>query len=143
MRHLGQFGGLLNELVAGFDFGRWNRVTSAAFSAADATQKSKAFYLRDEMKFSGPQQFRLAAGVRRELFDKDSVDPVPFTTATYSVMLAKKAWEVLGSMLAATGLTAWAKLGQIDRVANSPGATAQGQATAGRRSEPGSDRFAN
>ncbi len=119
VRHLGQFDGLLNELVAGFDFGRWNRVTSASFSAADATQKSKAFYLRDEMKFSGPQQFRLAAGVRRELFDKDSVDPVPFTTATYSIKQANNAWEVQGSMLAAPGLTAWAKVGQSYRVANS------------------------
>jgi iron complex outermembrane receptor protein len=118
VRHLGQFGGLLNEVVAGFDFGRWNRVTSSDFSAADATQRSKAFYLRDEMKFAGAQQFRLAAGVRRELFDKDSVDPAPFTSATYSVKQAHNAWEVQGSMLAAPGLTAWAKAGQSYRVAN-------------------------
>jgi len=119
VRHLGQFDGLLNELVAGFDFGRWNRVTHSDFSAADATQRSKAFYLRDEVKFAGPQQFRLAAGARRELFDKDSVDPVPFTTATYSIKQASNAWEVQGSMLAAPGLTAWAKAGQSYRVANS------------------------
>jgi iron complex outermembrane receptor protein len=119
VRHLAQFDGLLNELVTGFDFGRWNRVTSASFSAADATQRSKAFYVRDEIKFAGPQQFRLAAGMRRELFDKDSVDPMPFTTATYSVKQASNAWEVQGSMLAAPGLTAWAKLGQSFRVANS------------------------
>ena len=119
VRHLGTFDGLLNELVAGFDFGRWNRVTSADFSAADATQRSKAFYVRDEVKFAGAQQFRLAAGVRRELFDKDSFDPVPFTTANYSIKQAHNAWEVQGSMLAAPGLTAWAKAGQSYRVANS------------------------
>ena len=119
VRHLAQFDGLLNELVAGLDFGRWNRVTHSDFSAADATQRSKAFYLRDEVKFAGPQQFRLAAGVRRELFDKDSVDPVPFTTATYSNKQSSNAWEVQGSMLAAPGLTAWAKAGQSYRVANS------------------------
>ena len=119
VRHLGQYAGLLNELVVGFDFGRWNRVTTSDFSAADATQRSKAFYLRDEMKFAGPQQFRLAAGVRRELFDKDSVDPAPFTSATYSIKQAHNAWDVQGSMLAAPGLTAWAKAGQSYRVANS------------------------
>ncbi|KRC00724.1 TonB-dependent receptor [Duganella sp. Root198D2] len=117
VRHLGQFDGLLNELVAGFDFSRWNRVTHAFFSAADVEQRSKAFYLRDEMKFSGPQQFRLAAGVRRELFDKDSADSVPFG-ANYSQKQAHNAWEAQGSMLAAPGLTAWAKVGQSYRVAN-------------------------
>lgn len=119
VRHLAQFDGLLNELVAGFDFGRWNRVTASDYSAADASQRSRAFYLRDEVKFAGAQQVRLAAGVRRELFDKDSLDPAPFTSATYSVKQAHNAWEVQGSMLAAPGLTAWAKAGQSYRVANS------------------------
>jgi len=117
VRHLAQFDGLLNELVAGLDFGRWNRVTHAFFSAADVDQRSKAFYLRDEVKFAGAQQFRLAAGVRRELFDKDSVDPTPYS-ANYSSKQAQNAWEVQGSMLAAPGLTAWAKAGQSYRVAN-------------------------
>ncbi|MCE3263784.1 MAG: outer rane hemin/siderophore receptor protein [Pseudoduganella sp.] len=119
MRHLAQFDGLLNELVAGFDFGRWNRVTAGDYSAADATQRSKAFYVRDELKFAGAQQVRLAAGVRRELFDKDSVDPAPFTSATYSIKQAHNAWEVQGSVLAAPGITAWAKAGQSYRVATS------------------------
>ncbi|XLZ72568.1 TonB-dependent receptor [Massilia sp. SR12] len=119
VRHLAQFDGMLNELVTGFDFGRWNRVTHSSFSAADASQRSKAFYVRDEVKFAGAQQVRLAAGVRRELFDKDSVDPVPYTTATYSTKQAHNAWELQGSMLAAPGLTAWAKAGQSYRVATS------------------------
>jgi len=119
VRHLGQFNGMLNELVTGFDFGRWNRVTHSDFSAADATQRSKAFYLRDEVKFAGPQQFRLSAGARRELFDKDSIDPAPFASDIYSIKQAHNAWEVQASMLAAQGLTAWAKLGQSYRVANS------------------------
>lgn len=119
LRHLAQFDGMLNELVAGFDFGRWNRVTRSDYSGADATQRSKAVYVRDEVKFAGAQQVRLAAGVRRELFDKDSLDPVPYTTATYSIKQAHNAWELQGSMLAAPGLTAWAKAGQSYRVATS------------------------
>ncbi|WP_035372824.1 TonB-dependent receptor [Pseudoduganella violaceinigra] len=116
VRHLAQFGGLLNELVTGFDFGHWNRVSESKYSAADATQRSKAIYVRDELKFGGRQQFRLAAGARRELFDKDTVD-LPFNP-NYSVKQAHNAWEVQGSMLAAPGLTAWAKAGQSYRVAN-------------------------
>jgi iron complex outermembrane receptor protein len=114
LRHLGQFGGMLNELVTGFDFGRWNRVINLG---ADATQRNKAFYVRDEVKFAGPQQFRLAGGVRRELFDKDSVENSAFGT-NYSTKQAHNAWELQGSMLAAPGLTAWAKVGQSYRVAN-------------------------
>jgi len=119
VRHLGQFNGLLNELVAGVDFGRWNRETHSDWSAADATQRSKAFYLRDEVKFAGPQQFRLSAGARRELFDKDSVDPAPFASDIYSIKQAHNAWELQGSMLVVPGLTAWTKVGQSYRVANS------------------------
>jgi len=119
VRHLAQFDGMLNELVAGVDFGRWNRVTASGFSLADATQSSKAIYVRDEIKFSGARQARLAVGARRELFDKDSVDPAPFTSATYSVKQAHNAWEVQGSVLAAQGLTLWAKAGQSYRVATS------------------------
>jgi iron complex outermembrane receptor protein len=114
LRHLGQFDGLLNELVTGFDFAHWNRVTNAL---ADTTQRSKAFYVRDEVKFAGPQQFRLAGGVRRELFDKDSVDTSGFGS-NYSIKQSHNAWEVQGSMLAAPGVTAWAKFGQSYRVAN-------------------------
>ena len=119
VRHLGQFGGLLNELVAGFDFGLWSRITHTAFSNDKASQRNKAVYLRDEVKFAGPQQFRLAAGVRRELFEKESVNPNPFIADAVLVKQANNAWEVQGSMLAAPGLTAWAKAGQSYRVANS------------------------
>lgn len=114
VRHLGQFGGVLNELVTGFDFAHWER---QIVDMAETTQRSKAFYVRDELKFGGPQQFRLAAGVRRELFDKDSVDAGLYGT-NYSVKQAHNAWELQGSMLAAPGLTAWTKVGQSYRVAN-------------------------
>ena len=119
LRHLASFDGMLNEVVAGLDFSRWNRVTTSDYSLADATQRSKALYLRDEIKFAGPMQARLAAGVRRELFDKDSVDAAPFTSDTYAVRQARNAWEVQGSMLAAPGVTLWAKAGQSYRVATS------------------------
>jgi iron complex outermembrane receptor protein len=114
IRHLAQFGEQLNELVAGIDLTRWNRVTDGSY---ETTQRSKAFYLRDEIKFGGQYQPRLAAGVRRELFDKDATDPQGFN-AVYDVTQAHNAWELQGSVLAAPNLTVFAKAGQSFRVAN-------------------------
>jgi iron complex outermembrane receptor protein len=114
VRHLAQFGELLNEVVAGVDLARWNRVTDGTY---DTTQRSKAFYLRDEIKFGGAYQPRLAAGVRRELFDKEATDPLRAQPA-YDVTQAHNAWEVQGSVLAAPNLTVYAKAGQSYRVAN-------------------------
>jgi iron complex outermembrane receptor protein len=43
----------------------------AGYSNADANQKSKALYLRDELRFDAAHEGRISAGVRREIFDKD------------------------------------------------------------------------
>ena len=118
LRQLGKFDGLLNEVVAGIDLIDWNRVTKADFSQADASQKSKALYARDEIKFDGARNVRLAVGARHELFDKESIDPAPFTNATYSTTQTQNAWELQGSFDALPKLNLYAKAGQSYRLAN-------------------------
>ena len=115
LRNVSTNGGVTNEFVAGLDFTHWNRVTDSAYSQADATQKSKAIYLRDEVKWGNA---RLAAGFRHESFDKDSVDPVPYTTATYSKKQSLNAWELQGSYALTPQATLFAKAGRSYRIAN-------------------------
>ena len=118
LRQLARFDGMLNEVVAGIDLIHWNRVTKADFSQADASQKSKAVYVRDEIKFDGPRNARLAGGARHETFDKESIDAAPFTTATYSTSQSQNAWELQGSFDALPKLNLFAKAGQSYRLAN-------------------------
>jgi iron complex outermembrane receptor protein len=106
---------MTNELVTGIDLVRWNRVTDSSFSQADVSQTSKALYVRDELKWG---QARIAAGARRESFDKDSADPAPFSTANYSKKESLNAWELQGSYAFAPQLLAFAKAGQSFRVPN-------------------------
>jgi len=112
------FGGVVNETVAGVDLIRWSRDTDSSFSLAEATQRSKAVYVRNELKWNDAHQTRVALGVRRELFDKRSNDPAPFTTATYAVKQDQNAWEVQASTMPLARLTVHAKAGQSYRVAN-------------------------
>jgi iron complex outermembrane receptor protein len=114
LRYLAQIGGTLNELVAGVDLIRWNRVTHADYSKADATQKSAGIYLRDELKFS---TVRLSAGARHETFDKDFIDPV--TAAADHSKQSQNAWEVQGSVDVAPKTELYAKAGRSFRVPNS------------------------
>jgi len=106
VRHLGQFDGLLNEVVVGVDLTRWNRVTDFD----DESQKSKAIYVRDELKFNGPRNARLALGARHESFDKGA--------QSYSIEQSQNAWELQGSFDAMPLVTLYAKAGQSYRVAN-------------------------
>jgi len=62
VRKLGAINGMVNELVAGVDFIKWERTTASDFSAADANQKSKALYLRDELRFDPAHEGRISAG---------------------------------------------------------------------------------
>lgn len=114
MRHLSQMGGVLNELVAGADLIRWDRVSSG-FSQADARQKSTAFYVRDELKWNA---VRLSAGMRHEKFDKDFIDPTSGAPADNSEQ-SQNAWEVQGSADVAPKTNLYAKLGRSFRVPNS------------------------
>lgn len=114
VRNLSGANGINNELVMGLDLGYWNRLTEASFSQADASQRSKAVYVRDEVKWGNA---RIAAGVRRELFDKYSVDPAPFSTATYSESRSLNAWELQGSYAVTPMVNFFTKAGQSYRVA--------------------------
>ncbi|MYM74085.1 TonB-dependent receptor [Duganella sp. FT134W] len=116
VRKLGAVNGMVNELVAGVDFIKWERTTEAGYSAADADQKSKAIYLRDELRFDPVHEGRISAGVRREIFDKDFTDPLAF--AGYNVVQGLNAWELQASYMPVTSLTVFGKLGQSYRVAN-------------------------
>jgi iron complex outermembrane receptor protein len=120
VRHLHASGAVKNELVVGVDFSDWTRVTDSTFagspsSKADASQKAKALYARDEIKIGNA---RIALGARHESFDKKSVDPVPFTTGTYDKSQALNAWELQGNYLAATDLNLFAKAGRSYRMPN-------------------------
>jgi iron complex outermembrane receptor protein len=116
MRQLAAFAGMLNELVAGVDLIRWERKTTSDFSLADAKQDSKAFYVRDELRFDQAHNGRLAIGARHEVFDKDFADPLgaPPESASQS----QNAWEVQGSYGLLPLLDVYAKAGQSYRVAN-------------------------
>ncbi|RFP09556.1 MULTISPECIES: TonB-dependent receptor [unclassified Duganella] len=122
VRRLGEIGGLLNEMVAGFDWTVWNRTatTSAMYSAADATQHSKALYVRDELRFDAAHEGRVSAGVRREIFNKDFSDPLNgFGSKAYKVTQGLNAWELQASYVPVAHLTVYGKAGQSYRVANS------------------------
>jgi iron complex outermembrane receptor protein len=122
VRKLGAINGMVNELVAGVDFIKWERSTDAAsggiaYSNADANQKSKALYLRDELRFDAAHEGRISAGVRREIFDKDFADPLG--GGRYNVVQGLNAWELQASYMPLADLTVFGKLGQSYRVANS------------------------
>jgi iron complex outermembrane receptor protein len=110
-------GGMLNELVAGVDVIDWRRKTTSDFSLADASQKSKAVYLRDELRFDPAHDGRLALGARREIFDKDYVDAM-MGGAPDNGSQAQNAWEAQGSYRVLPQLTLSARAGQSYRVAN-------------------------
>ena len=127
LRHLGQFGGMLNEVVAGVDLIRWNRVTESGKAKGnesgkakdDSSQQSQAVYLRDEIKFDGPHQARIAAGVRHETFNKDSFERGQYAQTNYDFKQSLNAWELQGSYQALPLLNLHAKAGQSYRIANS------------------------
>jgi iron complex outermembrane receptor protein len=110
-------GGMLNELVAGVDVNDWKRKTTSSFSLADASQKSKAFYLRDELRFDPAHDGRVALGVRREIFDKDFVDAIMGGVPDNGSQ-AQNAWEAQGSYRVLPQLELTARAGQSYRVAN-------------------------
>jgi iron complex outermembrane receptor protein len=114
VRHLSQSGAMLNELVGGFDLSKWTRISGFAPDTSSQRQKSRAFYLRDEMKWDGAQHARLALGVRRENIDKDDVSA--FSTLTDDDGFT--AWELQGSIDPMPALTLFAKTGRSFRVPN-------------------------
>ena len=118
LRQTADLAGMLNEVVAGVDLMQWNRVTASDYSQADASQHSKALYVRDELRFDSAHEGRISAGVRRELFDKDSLDPAPYSTATYAINQGLNAWDVQASYAPLHQFDVYAKAGQSYRVPN-------------------------
>ena len=120
MRKLGAVRGMVNELVVGADFIKWERTVSVvnALANADAEQKSKAIYVRDELRFDPVHEGRISAGVRRELFDKTYRDAASYSTTGYDVTQGLNAWEVQLSYMPVRGLTVFGKAGQSYRLAN-------------------------
>ncbi|HEY0065168.1 MAG TPA: TonB-dependent receptor [Telluria sp.] len=117
LRHLAQLDGALNELVAGIDLGRWDRTTTTAFgSGSQVAQKSRALYLRDELKWQSARNARLAAGVRHERIDKEVHDAMGNSLPGSSQ--SQNAWELQGSLDPVPGLTLFAKTGNSFRVPN-------------------------
>ncbi len=119
LRHSVQLAGKRNELVAGIDLTRWERQTSASFSAADAGQEARAIYLRDELRWDGPNEARLAMGVRHEKFEKELSDPLAFPPVVgergeHSL----NAWSLEGSYRVLPALAVHARAGRSYRVAN-------------------------
>jgi len=117
LRYIARPYGMLNELVTGIDLARWTRGTTSDFSLADARQVSKAFYIRDELRFDAAHDGRLAIGVRREKFDKDYADALAFA-APESLSQTQNAWDLQGSYSVAPQVAFHAKAGQSYRVAN-------------------------
>ncbi|MFC5549563.1 TonB-dependent receptor [Massilia aerilata] len=110
-------GGMLNELVTGVDVIDWQRKTTADYSLADASQKSKAFYVRDELRFDPAHDGRIALGARREIFDKDYIDAMAGGVADNGSQ-GQNAWEAQGSYRLLPQLELTARAGQSYRVAN-------------------------
>jgi iron complex outermembrane receptor protein len=120
IRHLSDIGVVKNELVAGLDFARWSRATDSTFagfptSDANASQNSRALYMRDEIRVG---KVRLAVGARHETFDKDFADSLGFSTTAYRASHSLNAWEVQGRYALTPAASVYAKAGQSYRVAN-------------------------
>lgn len=107
IRQVTQVGRVKNEWVAGLDLAEWNNNYSTFLS--DASQRSRALYLRDEVEFD--RNARIAAGVRRELVEQSSV------SKNYGRNTTVNAWDVQASYAIVPLLRSFAKVGQSYRLA--------------------------
>jgi len=119
LRHTLDLGDKRNEFVTGIDLARWDRDVTSSFSAGDARQDSKAFYLRDELRWNAPHNARLAVGGRHERFEKDYSDPLAFPAVLGEHRKQSlNAWTVEGSFDVQRDVTVFAKAGRSYRIAN-------------------------
>ncbi|MGB7481837.1 MAG: TonB-dependent receptor [Burkholderiaceae bacterium] len=112
LRHLAAGAAWSNELVAGLDFADWKQ--NDAVSAASASQRSKAIYLQDEIRYR--DNARIAFGVRHENFDQEAHDS-GFGNS-YRQSFGLNAWNLQGSYAPLPLLRLFARAGQSYRVAN-------------------------
>ena len=119
LRHTLDLGDKRNEFVTGIDLIRWDRKVTSSYSAGDARQDSKAFYLRDELRWNAPHNARLAVGGRHERFEKDYSDPLAFPAVLGEHRKQSlNAWTVEGSIDVMPLVTVFAKAGRSYRIAN-------------------------
>lgn len=112
LRQIARWDGMLNEVVAGVDLIRWERSTSFG---SDASQDSKALYLRDEMRFADVYNARLALGARHERFEKEEGNA---TLGVPAGEQSQNGWSVEGSIDPVAGVTVHAKAGESYRIPN-------------------------
>jgi iron complex outermembrane receptor protein len=112
LRQIARTNGLLNEFVAGVDLIRWERDTTFG---SNASQDSKAVYARDELRFGGARNARLALGARHERFEKEEGNPSQFVPNGEQ---SQNAWSLEGSIDPIAGVTVHAKAGKSYRLPN-------------------------
>ncbi len=110
-RHTKKWGFYTNAFVVGYDYGRWERDVLGAYGSL-ATQKSRAWYIKDDLTLQGGT--RLSAGWRTERIAKDLDDG--FSVSTLGDRL--HAWELGVSQPLLPTTTAWARVGTSYRLAN-------------------------
>ena len=109
-KYAATLGPVSNSLVAGIDHGDWKRTVQGAFGSV-STQRSQAFYLKDEATLAGGT--RLSAGWRTESIKKDNSGP-PAT----NIEQRPQAWEVGIVQPMPGGMAVFARLGRSFRLAN-------------------------
>lgn len=118
LRQLARSGALLNEAVAGVDLTRWERLDGFG---NEESQHANAFYLRDEMRWDGAMNTRLALGARHEKFKKDNsgiFEPGSPFSGPPKGSQSLNAWTLEGSIDPLAGVTVHAKAGQSYRLPN-------------------------
>lgn len=114
LRYVANGASVSNEIVAGFDFAKSNRVRDASFSQDDATQRSAAIYFRDELKIADA---RIAFGVRHEKFKKDTEVQIS-SNPSYKTSNSLNAWTLEGAYAIGADISVFAKEGRSYRVPN-------------------------
>ena len=108
-RQEGALGGLKNAFLVGADFDDWQRDVLGAFGA-QANQRSRGYYLKDDVTLAGGTRFSLGARTARIKKDNSSsgtgFDDSP------------SAWELGVSHPFNAALTAYARVGSSFRLAN-------------------------
>jgi iron complex outermembrane receptor protein len=112
LRQLSQWNGMRNEFVAGIDLISWERATTFG---SNASQDSRALYLRDELRFDGARNARLALGARHEKFKKEEANA---SLGVPNGEQSQNGWSLEGSIDPVPGVTVHAKAGQSYRLPN-------------------------
>ena len=126
-KYAAKIGSINNSLTAGIDHDEWNRTVQGAFGSID-NRRSEAFYLKDEVTFSGGT--RLSAGWRTESVKKVTAS----STSTVTAAQRPSAWEFGIVQPVMAGVSIFGRVGRSFRLPNvdelgftAPGATLQTQ----------------